>query len=71
MPALWQEALHYIPREPAEDGWVVLCAPEGRGPKVSLDKVPEKHTGIRGRLHLDLYTNNRYCEAEMRIWLNH
>jgi hypothetical protein len=33
MMAFWQKALHYAPREPAEDGWVVLRDLEGRGPK--------------------------------------
>jgi hypothetical protein len=32
MMAFWQEALHYVPREPAEAGWVVLRDPAGRGP---------------------------------------
>jgi len=34
MLAFWQEALHYVPREPAKDGWVVLRDPEGRNPNV-------------------------------------
>jgi len=36
MLAFWKEALHYIPREPADDGWVVLCDSEGRGPNVAV-----------------------------------
>jgi hypothetical protein len=39
MLAFWQEALHYVPREPAKDGWVVLHDPAGKGPNVSLDQV--------------------------------
>jgi hypothetical protein len=27
--AFWQDALHYVPREPARNGWVVLRDPEG------------------------------------------
>jgi hypothetical protein len=55
MLAFWQAALHYVPREPAEDGWVVLRDPTGRGPNLSLDRVPEWRTeGKRSRLHLDL-----------------
>ena len=65
--AFWQQALHYVPREPAKGGWVVLRDPEGRGPNVSLDQVPEKRTGKRGRLHLDLYTNNREGEVERLV----
>ena len=30
--AFWQAALHYVPREPAKDGWVVLRDPEDKGP---------------------------------------
>ena len=69
MLAFWQEALHYIPREPAKGGWVVLRDPEGRGPNLSLDKYPEKRTGKRGRLHLDLYTNSRQQEVERLVQL--
>jgi hypothetical protein len=36
MLAFWQEALHYVPREPVDGGWVVLCDPGGRGPNMSL-----------------------------------
>src|SRR5712692_3587610 len=67
MLAFWQQALHYVPREPAKGGWVVLRDPEGRGPNVALDQVPEKHSGKRGRLHLDLYTNNREGEVERLV----
>jgi hypothetical protein len=67
MLAFWQEALHYTPREPAQSGWVVLRDPRGRGPNVSLDRIPEKRTGKRSRLHLDLYTNNREAEVERLI----
>jgi catechol 2,3-dioxygenase-like lactoylglutathione lyase family enzyme len=63
MLAFWQEALHYVPREPAKGGWVVLRDPAGRGPNLSLDHVPGKRTGKRSRLHLDLYTNNREIEV--------
>jgi hypothetical protein len=31
MVAFWQNALHYVPREPAHDGWVVLRDPNGKG----------------------------------------
>ena len=67
MFAFWQEVLHYLPREPAKEGWVVLRDPEGKGPNISLDKVPEKRSGKRSRLHLDLYTNNQESEVERLI----
>ena len=66
MLAFWQEALHYVPREPAMGGWVVLRDPEGRKPNVSLNQIPHKRSG-RSRLHLDLYPNNREGEVERLI----
>ena len=69
MLAFWQEALHYILREPVKGGWVVLRDPEGRGPNVSLDHIPERRTGKRSRLHLDLYTSDQQREVERLIRL--
>ena len=69
MLAFWQEALHYVPREPARGDWVVLRDPHGRGPNLSLDKYPEKRSGKRSRLHLDLYTNNQKAEVERLVEL--
>lgn len=44
MLAFWQEALHYVPGEPAPEGdWVVLHDPDGRGVNVSLQQ--EKSNG--------------------------
>jgi len=63
MLAFWQEVLHYVPREPAKDGWVILRDPEGRSPNISLNQVSEKRRG-RNRLHLDLYTDNREEEVK-------
>ena len=64
MLAFWQQALHYVPRQPPNAGWVVLRDPEGLGPNISLNQVQEKHSGKRSRLHLDLYTGNRDSEVE-------
>jgi catechol 2,3-dioxygenase-like lactoylglutathione lyase family enzyme len=64
MLAFWREALHYVPREAAKGGWVVLRDPEGKGPNVSLDQHPEKRSGKRSRLHLDLYTDDQDGEVE-------
>jgi catechol 2,3-dioxygenase-like lactoylglutathione lyase family enzyme len=66
MLAFWQDALHYVPREPATDGWVVLRDPEGRTPNVSLNQVRKRRTG-RSRLHLDLYANDRDAEVERLV----
>ena len=67
MLAFWREALHYVPREPSDGSWVVLRDPEGRGPNISLDRVSERRSGKRSRLHLDLYTNNREAKVQRLI----
>ena len=69
MLAFWQPALHYVPREPAQGGWVVLRDPLGRGPNLSLNRVAEKRTGKRSRLHLDLYAGDRESEVERLVAL--
>jgi catechol 2,3-dioxygenase-like lactoylglutathione lyase family enzyme len=71
MLAFWQEALQYVPREPVDNGWVVLCDPGGRGPNISLEKVPEPFgpIGKTSRVHLDLYTDDQEGEVERLIGL--
>ncbi len=67
MLAFWQGVLGYEPREPQEeDGWVVLSDPEGRGPNLSLEWVPEplEPLGQTSRVHLDLYTTDQEGEVE-------
>jgi glyoxalase superfamily protein len=63
MAAFWAEALRYVPREPAGEGWVVLCDPGGPNVNVSLQKVPETASG-KNRLHVDLYTADQAGEVE-------
>ncbi len=63
MFAFWREALRYVPREPPEDDWVVLCDPHGTNVNVSLQQVPERRHG-KNRLHLDLYTDDQGGEVE-------
>lgn len=69
MLAFWQQALRYVPRDPASDGWVVLRDPDGKGPNVSLNRVPTRRAGKRSRLHLDLYTSDRDGEVERLVEL--
>ena len=67
MLAFWQEALRYVPIEPAKDGWVILRDPEGRSPNVSLDKaLDEERLGSTKcpRLRLGLYTDNQEGEVK-------
>jgi hypothetical protein len=63
MMAFWAEALLYVPREPAVEGWVVLCDPAGGTVNVSLQKVPET-ASEKNRLHFDLYADDQDTEVE-------
>ena len=67
MFAFWREALHYAPREPSDGSWVVLRDPAGKGPNISLQRVSERRSGKRSRLHLDLYTTDAKGEVERLI----
>ena len=69
MMAFWMEALHYVPKYPARGGWVILCDPQGKGPNLSLDQAPEKRTGKRGWLHLDLYSPKQKEDVERLVRL--
>ena len=68
MVAFWQEALRYVPREPARGGWIVLCDPNGHGPNVSLQARDRPRT-CRSWLHLDLYTNQHQADVERLLAL--
>lgn len=68
MLAFWSGALHYVPREPARDGWVVLTDPRSNGPNMSLNRVQSKRKA-RSRLHIDLYTDNRDAEVARLVAL--
>ena len=68
--AFWREALHYVPREPAEGGWVILRDPDGRNTNVSLNQVlPSEKLYGRNWLHFDLYTSNQKAEIERLLKL--
>lgn len=70
MLEFWQEALDYVPRAPAKDGWVILRDPAGRNTNVSLNQVSvsEKLMG-RNWLHFDLYTHDQEREVERLLKL--
>jgi catechol 2,3-dioxygenase-like lactoylglutathione lyase family enzyme len=68
MLGFWRGALHYVPREPPTDGWVVLRDPKGRGPNVSLNRTSEGHLEPY-RLHLDLYTDRQAEEVRRLVGL--
>ena len=67
MMEFWQEALRYAPRElpTPGDSFAILRDPEGKRPNISIDQgEPE-----RGRLHLDLYTEDQEGEVERLLSL--
>jgi hypothetical protein len=67
MLPFWQEALHYVPKEPAKGGWVILRDPKGRSPNISLDLAHNEErlaSNRNPRLHLDLYTDNQEGEVK-------
>lgn len=70
MLAFWSAALGFVPREPPEDGWVVLTDPTGGGPNISLDRVEHPPPlGELSRVHLDLYTPDQPGEVERLLGL--
>ena len=66
--AFWASALHYVAREPAKDGWVVLRDPSGKGPNLSF-QAREQRRPRRNWIHLDLYTNYQTAEVERLVSL--
>ena len=67
MMTFWKEALGYVPARPPTPGdpFVILKDSKRKGPNVSIDgMVPE-----RGRLHLDLYTEDQEAEVERLLRL--
>jgi catechol 2,3-dioxygenase-like lactoylglutathione lyase family enzyme len=53
----WTAALDYVPREPPDDGWVVLVPRSGPGPGLSLDRTT-RPLQDHPRMHLDLYAGD-------------
>jgi catechol 2,3-dioxygenase-like lactoylglutathione lyase family enzyme len=66
--AFWASALYYVPREPANGGWVVLRDPSGTGPNLSF-QARDRRRSRRSWIHLDLYTNNQEAEVERLVSL--
>lgn len=68
MAAFWQQALHYVPREPASKDWAVIRDPWDKGPNLSFQRRdrPAMH---RSWLHLDLYTSRPGREVERLVAL--
>ena len=69
MMEFWQAALGYVPVRPANGGFVILTDSNGSGPNISLDKAPEKRTGKRSWIHLDLYAEDQAMQVERLVGL--
>lgn len=68
--AFWQAALGYeIEHVNPTGDFMIMRDPAGRGPNMSLDTVPNKRSGKRSRIHLDLYTSDQSGEVERLIAL--
>lgn len=68
MLAFWQEALHYVSRDPPEHDGVVLTDPHGLGPNLSLNLSSEGPLEDY-RMHLDLYSSDANHEVERLLQL--
>ncbi len=64
----WQEALHYAPRRPADEDFVILKDPSGGSPNVSVQATEELKFG-KNRMHLDLYATDQRAEVERLVKL--
>lgn len=69
MLSFWSAALHYVPKDPPDQGWVILTDPTGKGPNISLDQLTEKRTGKRSHLHLDFYSEDQAADVERLVLL--
>jgi len=59
----WTAALDYVPRKGDGDDFALLRPRGGRGPNLSLDRVPST-LQIPPRIHLDLYARDQAREVE-------
>src|SRR5512136_2564029 len=67
MTAFWKEVLGYVARTvpTPDDPFLILRDPAGQGPNVSIDGMEPE----RGRIHLDLYTDDPEGEIERLLRL--
>ncbi len=67
MMTFWEEALGYRPGRPPNPGddFIVLKDPARTGPSVSIDAMEP----LRGKIHLDLFTDEPEGEVERLLRL--
>jgi len=68
MKDFWEQALAYDTESYEANDWSKLVPPDGHGPNVSLQQVPERKTE-KNRLHLDLYSPQPAQEVERLVRL--
>ncbi len=68
MTEFWSRALDYVPREDADEDFVLLRPRDGIGPNVSLDRwfAPVQ---VPPKIHLDLYADAQAAEVRRLIGL--
>ena len=69
--SFWASALGYVMQGPpptAADNFVGIVDPQGVGPELGFQRVPEPKVG-KNRLHLDLHVANRTREVERLVSL--
>ena len=70
MFAFWQAALRYeVEHADPNGGFVILRDPDRQGPNISIDQAPERRSGGRSWIHLDLYTTEQDLEVERLLAL--
>lgn len=66
MAAFWQLALGYERGTGDGDPYLNLVPPDGQGPVVFLQRVPERKV-VKDRLHLDLYVDDPQAHVEQLV----
>ncbi|MFE9561701.1 VOC family protein [Streptomyces sp. NPDC006487] len=50
----WAQALGYRVQPGGSDDWAAASDPDGKGPRLYFQRVPEARTAAKNRLHLDV-----------------
>ncbi len=66
--AFWSAALHYRPRDPGDDSWIVLMPRTGAGVQVALMRS-DTDAQPYPRVHLDLYATDQPAEIDRLLAL--
>ena len=64
--SFWMQALGYVEEPPEEEGWVFISDPNGEGPSLYFQPVPEEK-GVKNRLHLDLDSDLSMADEVKRL----